>query len=106
MLTSFTGHTTIIILVAFSSHGECCIAGSQDTTVCVWNSKTGELLSTFKRDAGTSRFLAFSNNKETSLSLSHENTAYISKRVYGFSSLDDDNKKLAFKRFVTLFPLL
>lgn len=60
-LQSFEGHSDRVTSVAFSSDGKMIASGSDEGTIIVWNTATGDIQSSFEVHATTVRSVAFSS---------------------------------------------
>ena len=93
-------------LGTFSPDGELYAGALQKRVIGVWNSKTGELLTTLKISSSGHSSLEFSSDGKTLLTGTLEKTACLWKRIYGFSGLTDESKKIVFKQFLQFYPVL
>ncbi len=60
----FTRHTAAVKSVAFSPDGSLLATGSEDKTICIWNTKTGELVTTIGDNFFPAIALKFRSNDE------------------------------------------
>ena len=74
LLSTLTGHSSIVSSVAFSPDGHTLASGSFDQTIKLWNLATGEELCTFKEHTNYVTSVAFSPNGQTLASGSWDKT--------------------------------
>ena len=68
------GHSKGVVDVAFSSNGKWVVSGSKDTTLKLWDVRTGEVLQTFSDHTSEIWSVAFSPDDKTVISGSGDNT--------------------------------
>jgi WD40 repeat protein len=71
------GHTDNVTSVAFSPDGMYVASGSLDTTVCVWDTQTGNLWAQFQGHSDSVRSVAFSRNGRWIVSGSRDHSVRI-----------------------------
>ncbi|MBD2278081.1 MAG: WD40 repeat domain-containing protein [Dolichospermum sp. DEX189] len=63
--TTLTGHSKSVISVAYSPDGQTLASGSDDTTIKLWNVKTGNLLQTLTGHSSQVNSVAYSPDGQT-----------------------------------------
>ncbi|MFM6472871.1 MAG: WD40 repeat domain-containing protein, partial [Dolichospermum sp.] len=71
------GHSDFVTSVAYSPDGQTVASGSRDSTIKLWNVKTGKLLQTFKGHSSWVYSVAYSPDGQTLASGSLDNTIKI-----------------------------
>ena len=77
LITTFTGHSSIVYSVAFSPDGTKVVSGSYDNTVKVWEADTGNLITTFTGHSDNVESVAFSPDGNYVVSGSYDSTAKV-----------------------------
>ena len=116
LITTLIGHPGSIRSAAFSpdgqtivtgSWGEITDAGSWVKTACLWNSKTGELLTTLIGPSKPISSVAFSpDGNILATGASSNGTTHLWKSLAGFENLTQEEKERCFKLFMNYYPLL
>ena len=102
----FTGHTSHVSSLAFSPTGEILASGGVDTTVRLWDVRTGELVRTLVGHTDRVMYLAYSPDGKTLASVVGFE---IVRSVYGMCKQDNSCKRLLnvqVKPAVLLTPLI
>src|SRR5438876_2926897 len=69
------GHADVVMSVAFSPDGRVCATGSRDTTIKLWDTRTGHLLRTLVGHTGRVTKLVFSSDSQALVSESKAGTS-------------------------------
>lgn len=75
-----SGHTDVVMSLAFSPDGRICASGSRDRTIKLWDARTGHLLRTLKGHEGRVTRMVFSSDGQVLVSAS----------VSGYSAAESD----------------
>ena len=69
-----SGHTGAVRAIAFSADGQLLVSGSDDETIKIWHSQTGQLLRTLTGHTAAIRSVAISADQQTLVSSSNDGT--------------------------------
>jgi WD40 repeat protein len=89
VLQTLPGHRGDVYTVAFSHDGRWIASGSEDSTVKVWDGRSGELVRTFRGHTGLVTSVAFSPDDRRLISGSRDHTA----KVWDVSTLGTEPNK-------------
>jgi len=76
-VSTFTGHSSLITAIAFSSNGETLVSASTDKTIKVWDLQLEQSIQTFSEGSGESPAIAISSDGQTLASSSMGNTVKV-----------------------------
>ncbi len=71
---TLSGHSREVNSVAISPNGQTVVSGSSDSTIKVWNLKTGQEICTLAGHSGSVRSVAITSDGQTVISGSHDKT--------------------------------
>ena len=107
----YVGYDNSVLSVAFSPDEKSLLTGLWSGAVCMWDTNTGDLVTTFKGNEYPSTSLAFNPDGRTCFVgsasvLNVSGTVLIGKAVFGLSHVTEENKEIVFKRFLSFYSIL